>query len=46
MEQVLLMMSGDVSLGYWYRNTIHPSSHHDNNDDGISEEEGLEVSLG
>ena len=38
-------MSGDVSLGYWSRETSHSLSHHHNNDD-ISDDESLEVSDG
>ena len=43
-EQVLFMTSGDESLGYWSRKTIHSSSHHRNDDDETSEEEGIEIS--
>ena len=39
------MMSGDGSLGYWYNDTSHYYSYHRNNDDEISEDEGLELSL-
>ena len=38
-------MSGDGSLGYWSHNTSQSSSHR-RNDDDISEEKNLEVSLG
>ena len=38
-------MSGDGSLRYWSHKDSHSSSHH-RNDDEISKEEGLEVSLG
>ena len=44
-EQVLSMMSGDGNLGYWYLKTIHYLFHRRNDDDGIPEEEGLELSL-
>ena len=43
-EQVLSMMSGDGNLGYWYLKTIHYLFHRRNDDDGIPEEEGLELS--
>ena len=39
-------MSGDESLGYWYRKTRHSSSHGRNDDDEIYEEEVPELSLG
>ena len=42
----VFIMSGDVSLVYWSRKTSHSYSHCHNNDDAISEDEGLEVSLG
>ena len=45
-KQVLLIISGYGSLGYWSRKTIHYFYHCRKNDDGISEEEGLEVSYG
>ena len=43
---MLFVMSGDESLGYWYRKTRHSSSRLRNNDNEIPDEEGLEVSLG
>ena len=38
-------MSGDGSLRYWSHETRHSSSHH-HNDDGICDNESLEVSAG
>ena len=38
-------MSGDESLGYWYRGTIHSSSQNRNND-AISDIESIEVYVG
>ena len=39
-------MNGDGSLGYWSHETRNYSSHCCNDNDEISEEEGLEVCLG
>ena len=39
------MMSGDGSLGYWYRNTSYPHSYH-HNDGSISDGGIIEVSTG
>ena len=39
-------MSGDGSIGYWSHDTSHYSYHRFNDGCGISEDEGLEVSLG
>ena len=44
-EKVLFMMVGDGSLGSQSCNTIHSSIRHCNDDDEISEEEDIEVSL-
>ena len=40
------MMYGYGSLGYWSHYTVHSSSYRRNDDNEISEEEGLEVSSG
>ena len=40
-DQVLLTMRGDGILESWSHKTIHSSSHHNNSDNEISEEEGL-----
>ena len=39
-------MSGDGSLGYWSIKDSHYSFHRPNNDNSMSEEEGLELYLG
>ena len=43
---MLFMIRGDGSLGSLSCNTSHYSSHHRNEDDVSSEEEGIEVSSG
>ena len=45
-EKVLFTMCGDQSLGFRSRNTSYYSDCRRNDDDVISEEEGMEVSLG